>query len=125
MSEPRLLQPHEIQAQRAWADEEGRPEIIAVFQHISILERQLAEAKTQISQMIDGGGCPRRDPNGECVELNEAIALAERRGEALRNHGGFHAPKNCGDSHRPQRNVKPGTTCFYCEPALAAEEEKP
>lgn len=48
MSEPRLLEPHEIQAQRAWAEEEGRPEIIAIFQHVSILERQLAEAGESI-----------------------------------------------------------------------------
>ncbi len=48
MSEGRLLKPHELAAQRAWAEEEGRPEIIAIFQHVAILERQLAEAQGKL-----------------------------------------------------------------------------
>jgi len=38
---------------------------------------ELEEAQAQISQMVDGGACPARDPNGECVELNAAISGRE------------------------------------------------
>ncbi len=50
MSELRLLQAHELQAQRGWAEEEGRPEIIALFGHITLLERQLAEAQEHMGE---------------------------------------------------------------------------
>lgn len=56
---------------------------------------------------------------------NEIQADLEARVEALvgalRTHGGFHAPEVCPDRDRPRRpKAKPGTTCFYCEPALSS-----
>ena len=43
-----LLSPSEIWAQRAWADKEGRPEIIAVFEHLAIREQQFNAVTIEI-----------------------------------------------------------------------------
>ena len=94
---------------------------------IAELEAENARLQEQTSRMIDGGSCPRRDPNGECVELNDAIserdsykALAERCGEALAEQGSKRGDGLWHILGCPARLFRPQKCAPRCQLARAA-----